>query len=116
MDGPEILIPLVLFLTIGAILGSIVLTRHKERMSMIEKGLKAEDIKSLYARQAFAVNPLSSLKWGIVLVCVGVAILTGMWLHNTLMFDEGVFPGVIATGGGIGLVLFYIIANKKTQQ
>lgn len=118
MRGEEvlILIPIVFFLTIGAIWGSIVLTRHKERMSMIEKGLKAEDIKSLYERHAFRLDSLSSLKWGIVLVCVGVGILLAMWLRNSLMFDEGGVAGLIATFGGLGLLIFYFIASKKMVQ
>ncbi|MEK7670744.1 MAG: DUF6249 domain-containing protein [Bacteroidota bacterium] len=115
MHGEEVLIPLIFFLTIGAIWGSIVLTRHKERMSMIEKGLKAEDIKSLYERQTLRVNPLSSLKWGIVLVCVGIAIILGIWLRDNYMFNDGIIPGLIATFGGVGLVLFYFIAGKKAQ-
>ena len=116
MQGPEILIPLVFFLTIGGVWGAIILTRHKERMNMIEKGMKADDIKSLYVRQALQTNPLASLKWGIILVCVGVAIILGMWLRNSFLYDEGIFPGLIAMFGGIGLVAFYLIASKKSQQ
>ena len=104
------------FGTIGLIWGSMIFTRHKERMTMIERGLKAEDIKSLYMRHAFQANPLASLKWGMVLVCVGIAILIGMWMHNVLLFDEGVFPGLVATFGGLGLVLFYFVANKKSRE
>ncbi len=115
MHGAEVLIPLFFFLSILAIWGSIVLTRHKERMSMIEKGLKAEDIKSLYERQTLRVNPLSSLKWGIVLVCVGIAIVLGIWLRDNYMFNNGIIPGLIAAFGGAGLVLFYFIAAKKGQ-
>ncbi len=104
------------FGTIGLIWGSIIFTRHKERMTMIERGLKAEDIKSLYIRHTMQLSPLSSLKWGMVIVSVGIAILIGMWMHNVLMFDEGVFPGLIAAFGGLGLVLFYFVANKKVKE
>ncbi|MDL1892335.1 hypothetical protein FBQ87_05525 [Sphingobacteriales bacterium CHB3] len=116
MDGPELLIPLAFFLTIGGIWGSIVLTRHKERMSMIERGLKAEEIKSLYERNAFRIDPLSSLKWGMVLIGVGLAIMLGILLTESLWFNDGVFPGLIATFGGIGLILFYFVASKKHRQ
>lgn len=115
MNGPEILIPIAFFITIGAVLGTYLLTRHKERMNMIEKGMKAEDMKSLYMRQTWQMNPLASLKWGIVLVCIGVAVMLGMWLRNLFLYDEGIFPALIATFGGIGLVLFYFIAAKKAQ-
>lgn len=116
MQGFEVLIPLVLFLTTGGVWGVFILSRHKERMNMIEKGMNAEDIKSLYQRQMLQVNPLSSLKWGIILSFVGVAIILGMWLRNYFLFDEGIFFGLIALLGGLGLVLFYFIASKRVQQ
>ncbi len=115
MDGPEVLIPIVFFMTIGAIWGLSALTRHKERMTMIEKGLKGEDIKAMYERGTLRVNPLSSLKWGIVFAGVGIAILVGMFLRNSFYMDEGVFPGLIALCGGLGLVMFYFIASRKIQ-
>ncbi len=111
----EVAIPIVFFLTIAAIWGAIILARHKERMTMIEKGLKAEDIKSLYERQTLRVNPLSSLKWGMVLVCIGIAIILGIWLRDNYVFNDGIIPGLIAAFGGVGLVLFYFIAGKKAQ-
>ncbi len=115
MNELEILIPIVFFLAFGAVLGTIILTRHKERMTMIEKGMNAEDIKSLYVKQTFQTNPLASLKWGIVLIGIGTAVIVGMWLRNSFMYDEGIFPGLIATFGGIALVLFYFIAGKRQQ-
>ncbi len=115
MDGPEILIPLVFFLTIGAVIGSYILTRHKERMNMIEKGMKAEDIQSLYKKQMFQLNPLSSLKWGMVFVFVGLAIIIGIWLRENYLFNDGIIPGMIAMCGGLALVLFYFIAGRKHQ-
>ena len=91
------------------------LTRHKERMTMIEKGLSPEDVKALYQRQTFRVNPLSSLKWGIVFVAVGLAVLVGMWLRNAFFIQDGVIPGLIALFGGLGLIVFYVIAHKKLE-
>jgi hypothetical protein len=116
MHGDEILIPIIFFLTVGAVLGTYLLTRHKERMNMIEKGMKADDIKSLYMRHAFQTNPLTSLKWGIVLIGVGAAIMLGMYLHRNFVFEEGIYPSLIAIFGGIALVLFYFIAGKRQQQ
>lgn len=115
MHATEVLIPIVFFLTMGAIWGSFILTRHRERINMIEKGLKAEEIKSLYERQTMKANPLFSLKWGMVLICIGIAIMLGIWLRENYIFNDGIIPGMIATFGGVGLVLFYFIASKKAQ-
>jgi Na+/glutamate symporter len=113
--GNEIFIPIIFFLVTGGIIGVYFLTRHKERMTMIDKGMNAEDIKSLYQKQMVQVNPLSSLKWGMVLLCVGVAIIIGIWLRDNYVFNDGIIPGMIATFGGIALVLFYFIAGKRQQ-
>jgi hypothetical protein len=103
------------FTTVVLIWGGIVLTRHKERMTIIERGLKPEDMKALYDRGSLRVSFGSSLKWGIIFVGIGLAILVGMWLRETYMVEGGVFPGLIALFGGIGLVVYYLIAGKKTQ-
>jgi hypothetical protein len=116
MSGFEILVPLFLFVSIAAVWGAIILTRHKERMTIIDKGMGAEDMKALYERHWKAsASPLSSLKWGIFLVCVGVAVLVGIWLREQFLFNDGIIPGLIALMGGVGLVVFYLIASKKPQ-
>ena len=104
-----------IFLVFGivSVLGAFIFTRHRERMSMIEKGLKGEDLKAYFERSVRQWSPLSSLKWGIVLVGVGSAILVGLWLVEVYNVRGGVFPGLIAIFGGAALVLFYLIARKK---
>ncbi len=102
-----------IFVTVAAVLGSLIFTRHRERMTIIEKGLPAEDVKAVYAKGTQTANPLASLKWGIVLVSIGLAVLLGTWLHETYFIDAGLFPGLIGLFGGIGLVIFYLIARKK---
>jgi hypothetical protein len=113
--GEQLVVPVFLFACIAAVWTAFILTRHKEKMAMIEKGTGAEDIKSLYARGAWRSNPLSSLKWGMICVGVGLAILLGMWLRDAYMVSEGVFPGLIALFGGLGLIVFYFTAHRKAQ-
>jgi hypothetical protein len=116
MQPFEVAIPIVFFCTIALIWGGVILTRHKERMTMIEKGLKAEDIKSLYQKGTLRTNPLSSLKWGIIFLAIGVAALVGMWLHQSYYVEESVIPGLMAVLGGLGLIAFYFIANRKQSE
>jgi hypothetical protein len=116
MSGFEVIIPIFFFISVVAIWGGVILTRHKERMTIIDKGLNPTDMKALYERHwKAASSPLSSLKWGILLVCVGLAVLIGIWLRDLFFFNDGVIPGLMAVLGGAGLVLFYFIASKKTQ-
>ena len=113
MTHVEALIPIVMFLGIAAVWALYALTRHKERMTIIEKGLKDEEIRSLYARGTFRTNPLASLKWGIVFLAVGLAVLAAMHLHYAYNMEEGVYPALIALFGGAGLILFYAVASRR---
>jgi hypothetical protein len=107
----------VIFMVLGicTVLGALIFSRHRERMTMIEKGLKAEDIKPFFEKGVRPWSPLSSLKWGIVLVAVGAAILLGLWLQEAYGVRGGVFPALIAVFGGAALVVFYIIASRKER-
>jgi predicted MFS family arabinose efflux permease len=107
----------VIFMVLGVctVLGAVIFSRHRERMTMIERGMKAEDLKPFFEKSVRPWSPLSSLKWGIVLVAVGAAILLGLWLQETFQVRGGVFPALIALFGGAALVVFYIIANRRER-
>jgi hypothetical protein len=113
--GGGIVVPVVLFACVAAVLVEAIVTRHKERMAMIEKGMAAEEIKSLYARPTGRGDPLASMKWGIIFIGTGVAILLGMWLRETYLVSEGVFPGLIALLAGLGLIIFYFLAKRRAS-
>ena len=106
---------LIIFLSITLIIGTFLLTRHRERIQMIEKGMTAEEIRSMIQFGGFKPNPLSSLKWGMVFIGVGLAALIGMWLQHAFMVGEAVIPGLMAIFGGIGLVVFYFVADRKSR-
>jgi Domain of unknown function (DUF6249) len=116
MSPVETIIPVFLFLVVGATITVALLTRHRERVTMLDKGLSPQDIKSLYERSTSRPpNIYGSLKWGIVAIAIGLAILLGMWLQEQFHVDEGVFFGLIALFGGIGLVTFYLLASKRVS-
>ncbi len=115
MSPVEVIIPVVFFLSMAAIWGGMVFARHRERMTFIEKGLRPEDMKALYERSVARPNRLSALKWGMVFIAMGLAILIGMYLRETFLVDEAVYPGLIALLGGLGLVMFYVVAGRKAE-
>ncbi len=101
------------FVSVVLIWGGFLLTRHRERMAIIERGLGSEEVKALYERRMWHIGPLASLKWGIVFVCIGLAVVVGVWLHGAYDVQEGVIPGMIALFAGAGLIVFYAIARNK---
>jgi hypothetical protein len=113
MDGLEILIPIVFCVSVVFVVLSYFTTRNRERMAMIEKGLSSEEIKAMYTRDVRR-DPLSSLKWGILFVLAGMALMLGVYLHETYHVEEGIIVGMIALFVGIGAGDFCSIASKRT--
>jgi len=116
MHPEEVLIPITMFLATGATFIIWIITRHRERITMIEKGLSIEQMKSLSQRdprREIRRDPFGSLKWGILLVLGGLAMLIGNYLHVQFSTDESVTFGLITLFVGIGLITFYSIASKK---
>jgi len=109
----EVYIPIVLFISAAAVVIMHIASRHRERLTMIEKGLSAEDIKSLFAREQRRDNSLGVLKWGILAIFVGAAVLIGNYLDSMYGLRDGIIIGLITLSGGLGLVVFYVIASKK---
>ncbi len=114
MHDEGLLVPIILFLTLGTVFAIAIATRHRERTMMIEKGLSVDEIKALYSRTVQR-DPLTSLKWGILLILAGCAVLMGIFLHQQYGVNEGVIVGLITLAVGIGLVLFYNIAAKRAH-
>lgn len=115
MSDQEIIIPVTLFLVIAAIFIVAIVTRHRERIMMMEKGLSGDEMKSMYLKDVRR-DPLSSLKWGIVVMMAGLAAFVGILLHQYFDVDEGVIVGMLSLFVGVGLIVFYFIASKKINK
>jgi hypothetical protein len=112
-----IMLSALLFLIIGGVIVFALLTKHKERTTMLDKGFRPEEIRELYRRGAVgSPNALSSLKWGLVFAAIGIAVILGIILESAFQLQEGIYFGLIALFGGAGLMLFYAIAGKKAPQ
>ena len=110
-----ILIPIVFFLATAAVLIALITTRHRERMTMVEKGLTGDEIKAMYTKTGER-DPLTSLKWGILFVFGGLAVLLGNLLHDYYHVEKGgTIIGMVGVFVGAGLLLFYGIATKKKK-
>jgi hypothetical protein len=100
-------------LAVILIWGGNIFTRHKERLLLIERGVKAEDIRPLYERHLGKSNPYSALKWGMVFTAIGLAALISVWLTEVFDLPDGIIPALISLFGGLGLIGFYLIAGRK---
>lgn len=116
MDG-EFLVPIFLFGGTAAVLWKFFEGRHKERMTMIEKGVTPADFKSGGIGPFWKSNILSNLKWGLLFAFAGIGLFVGEQLHQYLNFDDetSVFASMLIFGG-LALIIFYFIASKKIKE
>ena len=84
-------------------------TRHRERMALIENGADAKIFNQ-------SLSPLPNLKWGMVLVAIGLAIFVGGILEERAGLEDGVgFFGMVFLFGGLALLLFYGIVRNQPR-
>ncbi|KPL00576.1 MAG: hypothetical protein AMJ90_08075 [candidate division Zixibacteria bacterium SM23_73_2] len=101
-------IPLIgLFIMIAFIFKIVV--DHRIRSKLIDKGMLDENVKYLY-KDGVDVQILSSLKWGMILIGIGLAIFVGQIVPEDLA--EEVTIGAMFLFAGLGLLLYYFIAYK----
>jgi sterol desaturase/sphingolipid hydroxylase (fatty acid hydroxylase superfamily) len=91
---------------------------YKETMNLAEKGL----MRPQPARRDR--DGKDTLRWGIILAAVGLALILGMWplgslMHMDLPFGFGPWMviGLLPLFFGLGLVLIYVLtSNGKTKE
>jgi len=95
-------------LTVGFIFYQFYNTRNKERMAIIEKG---GDIKYPESSSKF-----SALKWGLVLLCLGLALSLGIYVDISRNHDGPFFTlPFVVIGAGLGMLLYYAIVNRMKE-
>lgn len=103
----EFLIPISFFALVYGII--YLLFRRKERLMLLQKGVSASVFET-------GKKSPSELKWGLLMIGIGIGILFGkvLALHTTLE-EEPAFFSMICLFGGIGLIIYHIIANKMEK-
>jgi hypothetical protein len=116
MNDGAFLVPIFLFGGMAAVLITYYNNRHKERMAMIEKGVNPADFKGTPMKEWFRTNPLSSLKWGLLTMFVGIGLIVASTLDRWYMMHDSIYVSCMLVAGGLALILFYFIASRKLKQ
>ena len=111
-----ILVTFIVFGSVGLLVWKFLDTRHRERMTMIEKGVNPSDFKGMSLRDVFRMNPLSSLKWGLLAMFVGAGLMVATYLERNLYWHDSVYPASMLIFGGLALIIFYSIAANKLKK
>jgi len=104
----QFLIPLSFFAMVYGIV--FLFIRKKERLALIAKGTNATIFET-------TKKATSSLKWGLLLVGIGIGILLGKVLAvYTSLDEEPAFFSMICLFGGIGLIIYHLITYKLEEK
>lgn len=106
-------IPIILFIVSGAVIFGVMYvyytTRNRERMALIEKNADPSILKS-GSNGSFRLFPI---KFGMLLMGIGLGILFGSILQATTVLKEEVaYFSMIFLFGGTGLFASYFVGKK----
>lgn len=105
-------LPIIVMLIVFAVSIKFI-ADYLTRKKLIEKGMVDQNIKYLYADSPES-KILSSLKWGMMSIGIGIAIFIGQMAPPDLV-EEYTIGGMFVLAG-LGLLLYYLIANKKVSK
>jgi len=83
-------------------------TRHK----LIDKGMVDEKLKYLFPQHIGGAP--ASLKWGMVLIGVGLAILLGQIVPHRI--SEEITFACMFLFAGLGMIIYYFIAKNMAEK
>lgn len=112
MNSPEIIIVPVVFFSFVFLVKILADARIKRLL--IQQGKIDENLKFLYQQPNAAGDPLSSVKWGMVLIGIGLAFLLGQ-LFPREVSDQGMV-GLMFLFAGFGFLLYYRMASRKNEE
>lgn len=104
---------LVSLAAIGAVFGILyvfLMTRYKERMSLMERGLSPNEFNSKKSVQS------ATLRLGLLLIGISSGIMLGNFVANH--FDvprEGAFIAMMFLFGGISLIISYLVEKRSNK-
>lgn len=110
MNTFEFLIPISFFVVTAAVIK--IITDNRTRQKLIEKGMVDERTKYLFTSST--PQSLNALKWGMVLVAVGLALaVVNMF---PLAFEGPASVGLMLLFAGIALLVYYFVAKKSEDK
>lgn len=106
----DVIVSIGSFAAIFGIIYVYLMTRHRERMSMLEKGVSVSPFNSI------KYSNFLTLKYGMLLVGIAIGILMG----HVAAYQWGVakstaFLAMLFLFGGLSLILNYLIVRKSRE-
>lgn len=116
----EAFIPIIAIIFTFGIPGALIFwylyIKHKERTKLMDMGLTPQEARDYFReKERRPKNPLSSLKWGILLSMVGIGLFFGILLDEA-GFKESLSGVMVLLFGGLGFIIYYFVASSKIKK
>lgn len=116
----EAFIPIIAIIFTFGIPGALIFwylyIKHKERTKLMDMGLTPQEARDYFReKERRPKNPLSSLKWGILLSMIGIGLFFGILLDEA-GFKDSLSGVMVLLFGGLGFIIYYFIANSKLKK
>lgn len=108
----EFLIPIIMFLVVGAVLVTFIYYRSREKQMVIERGLDIEFIKELFRKNEY---PYALLKIGIIVFFFGLGLGIGLLIEVYTDVEEWI-PFLLFVGLGIGFVVAHYLGRMAEEK
>lgn len=103
----DILVPAIFMFFTTVIIK--ILSDNRIRRMLIEKNMLNQNIQYLFTNPFESQIP-SSLKWGMVLVAIGLAVLIGQFAPENL--SEEITFSMMFILAGLALIIFYVVGSR----
>lgn len=106
----DFLVSIAAFAALFGIIYVYLMTRYRERMSMLDKGIDPSQFP------AKSNSKSQSLKVGMLFVAIAIGILVGNLLYKNDLLDKSVaYFSMILLFGGISLIIHFLIEKKSNK-
>ncbi|RZJ84868.1 MAG: hypothetical protein EOO20_20720 [Chryseobacterium sp.] len=105
----DAIVSITLFAAVFGMVYVFLMTRHRERMSILEKGLDTSPFLSK------ATNNLLALKYGLFLVGIAIGLIAGYALQSWGMDESVSFASMVCFFGGLSLIIGYLIVKHQQK-
>lgn len=112
MFDAEFLVPLGFFALVGYIAKLIADTRIRRKA--IEAHMATEDIEELLNQKSGATSTTSALKWGLIVLALGVGLLMVEVLR--IGFESPVAYALLLLATGFALIGYYLLEREDHPQ